>query len=252
MKIGKINKHTVEIFDAIDEMPIQRFQKYNKYMLIDSGVGSDLQDILDHVDRAKIYVKANPALAITELNNMRQALYLVAEEMSPKYMAFAVLVNKIDGKPADDLTDAGLKKILDTLKEAKKGWLDGVLNSVKKKIDRELSLYFPGKFEDAGTKEYFDQLKSHTLLKLKHIITGEDVTRDCEEIEVRLAMLIKPRIFSGNKSAEIAYDKQFEEMCLILSQNLQVQPQNMTVLQFYNAFDYLKKQMKKQRRNAAK
>ena len=57
MKTGKINKHTVEIFDAIDEMPIQRFQKYNKYMLIDSGVGSDLQDILDHVERAKIYIK---------------------------------------------------------------------------------------------------------------------------------------------------------------------------------------------------
>ena len=252
MKIVKINKHTVEIFDAIDEMPIQRFQKYNKYLLIDSGVGSDLQDILDHVDRAKIYAKANPALAITELENLRQALYLVSEEMSPRYMAFAVLVNKIDGKPANDLSDAGLKRVLDTLNEAKKGWLDGVLNFVKKKIDRELSLYFPGRFEDASVKEYFDQLRTHTLLKLKHIISGENVTQACKNIKISLAMLMKPRIFSGNKSAEIAYDKQFEEMCLILSQNLQVQAQNMTVLQFYNAFEYLKRQMNKRKRIAAK
>lgn len=252
MKTGKLNKHTVEIFDAIDELPIQRFQKYNKYMLIDSGVGSDLQDILDHIERAKIYIKANPAMAVTELENLRQALYLVSEEMSPKYMAFAVLVNKIDGKPADDLSDVGLKKVLETLKDAPKTWIDRILDSVKKKIDRELSLYFPGKFEDAATKEYFDQLRSHTLLKLKHIITGEDVTQACEEVEIRLAMLIKPRIFSGKKSAEIAYDKQFEEMCLILSQNLQVQTQNMTVLQFYNAFEYLKKQMKKRKRIGAK
>ena len=114
MKVGKINKHKIEIFDAIDEMPIQRFQKYNKYMLIDSGVGSDLQDILDHVERAKIYIKENPTMAVAELDNLRQAIYLVSEEMSPKYMAFAVLVNKIDGKPADDLSDVGLKKVLET------------------------------------------------------------------------------------------------------------------------------------------
>ena len=252
MKVGKINKHKIEIFDAIDEMPIQRFQKYNKYMLIDSGVGSDLQDILDHVERAKIYIKANPAMAVAELDNLRQAIYLVSEEMSPKYMAFAVLVNKIDGKPADDLSDVGLKKVLETLRDAPKTWIDRILDSDKKKIDRELSLYFPGKFEDATTKQYFDELRSHTLLRLKHIITGEDVEQACKEIEIRLAMLIKPRIFSGKRSAEIAYDKQFEEMCLVLSQNLQVQPQRMTVLQFYNAFEYLKKQAKKNKRNAKK
>ena len=221
-------------------------------MLIDSGVGSDLQDILDHVERAKIYIKANPAMAVAELDNLRQAIYLVSEEMSPKYMAFAVLVNKIDGKPADDLSDVGLKKVLETLKDAPKTWIDRILDSVKKKIDRELSLYFPGKFEDATTKQYFDELRSHTLLRLKHIITGEDVEQACKEIEIRLAMLIKPRIFSGKRSAEIAYDKQFEEMCLVLSQNLQVQPQRMTVLQFYNAFEYLKKQTKKNKRNEKK
>ena len=253
MKVGKINGHTVEIYDSIDELPIRRFQKYNKYMLVDSGVGSDLQDILDHIGRAIIYIKANPNMAVAELENLRQAFYLVTEEMSPKYMAFAVLVNKIDGEPADDLSDVGLKRVLDTLNDVKKTWIDRVLDSVKKKMDTELSLYFPGKFEEATTKEYFDQLKNHTLLRLKHIITGEDVTQACREIETRLALLIKPRLFSGKNSAEITYDKQFEETCLVLSQNLQVQPQDMTVLQFYNAFEYLKKEAKKRtRRNKAK
>lgn len=250
MITSKINNHTIEIFDSIDDLPIRRFQKYNKYMLIDSGVGSDLQDVLDHIDRAMKYIKASPNMAITELNNMRQALYLVSEEMSPKYMAFAVLVNKIDGEPADDLTDAGLRRVLETLNEAKKGWLDGIINSVKKKMDKELTLYFPGKFEDASTKEYFDQLKSHTLLKLQHVITGEDVSEACSNIELRFAMLMKPRPFFGKKSAEIEYDKQFEDMCLVLAHNLQVQVKDMTVLQFYNALEFLKKQMKKKQNKA--
>lgn len=241
MKVGKVNKHTVEMYDSIDELPIQRFQKYNKYLLIDSGVGSDLQDVLNHIERAKIYIKANPVMAATELDNLRQSIYLVTEEMSPKYMAFAVLVNKIDGKVMDDMSDAGLKKVLEILSEAKKGWLDGVLNSVKKKIDRELSLYFPGKFDDATQKEYFDNLREHTKIKLQEIISGEDMEQYRKAIETRLALLSKPRIFWGAKSVEIEYDKQFEEMCLILSHNLQVNPYSMTVLQFYNAFDYLKK-----------
>lgn len=248
MQVKKYKGHTVEIFDSIDEMPIVRFQKYNKYMLIDSGVGSDLQDILTHVERAKIYIKANPNMAVAEMENLKQALYLVAEEMSPKYMAFAVLVNKIDGEPADDLTDVGLKRVLDKLNDAKKSWMDGILNAVKKKIDRELNLYFPGKFEDSTIKEYYDTLKKHTLLTLEHIITGKDVRQESQDIDVRLAILTKPRIFFGKKSVEISYDKQFEEMCLILSHNIQAQPYKMTVLQYYNAFDYLKKLLKRNKK----
>lgn len=78
-------------------------------------------------------------------------------------------------------------------------------------------------------------------MKLDHIINGVDVTEKCKDIEIRLAMLAKPRVFWGKKSVEITYDKQFEEMCLILSHNIQVQPHSMTVLQFYNAFEYMKK-----------
>lgn len=241
MKIGKVNKHTVEIYDSIDELPIQRFQKFNKYMLIDSGVGSDMQDVLSHIDRARIYIKSNPAMAATELENLRQSIYLMVDELSPKHMAFAALVRKIDGEEMNDISDAGLKRVLDILSEAKKGWLDGVLNSVKKKIDRELSMYFPGKFDDATQKEYFDNLREHTILKLEEIISGESKDESIKAIETRLVLLAKPRIFSGAKSVEIEYDKQFEEMCLVLAHNLQVQPYTMTVLQFYNAFDYLKK-----------
>lgn len=244
MNVQKYNGHVVELYDSIDEMPITRFHKYNKYLLIDGGVGSDFDDVLNHIDRAAIYAKSNPGMAITELQNLKQAVYLMREEISPKCMAFAVLVAKIDGEVQNDLTDVGLKAVIDRLNDAKKGWIDGVLNSVKKKIDEELSLYFPGKFEDVGGKEYIDGLKEHTLLTLEGITSGADNTARLAEIEERLTLLAKPKIFSGKKSVEISYDKEFEQMCLILSQNIQTDPHSMSVLQFYNAFEYLKKQMK--------
>lgn len=85
---------------------------------------------------------------------------------------------------------------------------------------------------------------------MQHIITGENVEQACKDVEVRLALLTKPKLFFGKKSVEISYDKEFESMCLVLSHNIQVNPYKMTVLQFYNAFEYLKKLAESNKRAA--
>ena len=51
MKNLIVNKKVVRVYDSIDEMPIVNFQKYNKYLLIDSGIGSDADDIDAHITR---------------------------------------------------------------------------------------------------------------------------------------------------------------------------------------------------------
>ena len=39
---AKIGKHEVEIYDTIEELPMVRFHKYQKLLLIDAGIGSDI------------------------------------------------------------------------------------------------------------------------------------------------------------------------------------------------------------------
>lgn len=56
--------------------------------------------------------------------------------------------------------------------------------------------------------------------------------------------MAKPKSFSGKASAEIQYDKQFDEMCLHLSHELNLDISKTTVFRFYNSFEYLKKQNK--------
>jgi len=46
MKNLIVNKKVVRVYDSIDEMPIVNFQKYNKYLLIDSGIGLQMQMML--------------------------------------------------------------------------------------------------------------------------------------------------------------------------------------------------------------
>ena len=59
MKSLLINKKIVRVYDSIDEMPIINFQKYNKYLLIDSGIGSDADDIDAHIIKIAKFIKAN-------------------------------------------------------------------------------------------------------------------------------------------------------------------------------------------------
>ena len=91
-----------------------RFHKYNKMLLVDAGIGSDLQDFDTHIEKGnEIRPSKTPELAAIELDNMRQNVYFIQSGLSPKYLAFAVLVKSIDGTPYNDLSDDGLQKVVD-------------------------------------------------------------------------------------------------------------------------------------------
>lgn len=244
MKRIKLGKHDIEIYDSIDQLPVIRFHKYNKMLLIDSGVGSDLSDVDNHIERAMRFCKSKPDMAIAELENLRQNIYLIQSGVSPKHLAFCVLVVSIDGEPFDDLSDDGLSGLLTKLSDVSHTEMTAHTETVKKKIDDELVLYYPSMFDDATVKEYYDYLRQRAIVMLDEIITGQDKQDELEKITHLLLTYARPVSFSGPDSAEIQYDKQFESMCLMLSQELHVDPKRFTVLEYYNAFEYMQKQAK--------
>lgn len=247
MRTTKIGKYNVEMYDAIEELPMQRFHKYNKMLLIDAGIGSDLADFDRHIEKAVVYARSKtPELAATELDNMRQNVYFIQTGLSPRHLAFAVLIKSIDGKECNDLSDDGLQKIVDMFADVPVKDIAAEFSEVKKKIDDELQTYFPRLFDDASIKEYFDELRRRTLVVLDSIINGEtdEKKTEIERITTELLIYNKPQIFSGTDNVEIAFDKQFEKMCLLLSQHLNVNPKKYTVMEYYNAYEYIKEMMK--------
>lgn len=248
------NGHLIELYDSIEELPIKRFYLYNKYLLLDSGIGSDLRDVTSHVEKAIRYINGDDKVnAIIELNNLYQNMHMINETINPKHMAFAALVYKIDGKEVTDLTDDGMKKVMETLQKARKTFIDCMLDAVKKKMDTELLVFFPEKFEDSRVKEYFDLLKERTKYVLNGLLTGEMNEKGIEDVELSMLQMFKPKMFFGKENAEVYYTKQYEDMCLILQSKLQiVDPHSMSVLQYYNAFDYIKKNILPSNGNAAR
>ena len=243
MKNLLINKKIVRVYDSIDEMPITNFQKYNKYLLIDSGIGSDADDIDAHITRIAKFIKANNnKKALQELQNMRQNMYMVNSGISPKYLAFAALIHSVDGKEVNDLSDDGLKALLKELKKIKHSKVIDFLLWLKKKVANELEIYFPGDFVNSKEKEAYDKLKNRTLLVLDSIINSTDNTEQIESIDAAMLNMHTPKVFIGSESVEVKYDKQFESMCLLIAQKTSMDARKMTVLQFYNAIDNIKAQ----------
>lgn len=245
----KIGKHTVEMYDAIDELPVARFHKYQKLLLVDAGIGADITAFDQRIEKTRRFLLgAKPDQAQKELANLRHCVWMIQNGITPKNKAFAALVTKIDGREYPDCSDDMMEQITDILKDVPIKDLTAQLEAVKKKIDAELMLYFPVLFNDATVKEYYDILKSRTMAILNNIIAGleyPDATPEVENLTTALITYNKPQLFSGPESVEIQFDRQFENLCLALSEQLHVQPKNYTVLEFYNAFDFLIDRAKK-------
>ena len=248
MKTVKIGRHKVTYYDAISELPIVRFHVYNKMLLVDSGVGSDVTDFDSHIERVMAFLqKKDTENAVKELQNVRQNLYLIQQSLSPKHMAFAAIIKEIDAKERNNISEDGLKETLAMLTDATVKDVDSPVSEAKKKIDEELQLYFPNLFSDSAEKEYYDLILKRTKLVLADIIEDKDNKDDIDRITLELLTYTKPKDFAS-ESLELAADKQFEKICLMLTENLHCEPKKMTVLEFYSAFDYLKERTRKSQR----
>lgn len=240
-----INGHVVKVYDSIEELPIINFQKYNKFMLIDSVIGGDIADIDVSVLKVLKYIQQGDTdMAVKQLDNMRNAMHLVAQEISPKYLAFTALLAEIDGKPITDVSDSNLMSILEVLNTERKCFIDAILLQFKKKIDVELGTYFPKSQNSAYTKELYSKLKNRVILELDGILNDICDYEAIDRIDTDLLLSSKPKVFSGPDSFEIKNDKQFNDLCLTISKSLNVDVKKLTVFEFYNAIDYIEKNSK--------
>ena len=131
----EIGKHTVEMFDGIEELPIVRFHKYQKLLLIDAGIGSDIASFDQRIEKTRRFLMAGkPEKAQQELENLRQCVYMIQNGINPKHRAFAVLVSKIDGVEYNSISDESLDAILTTLQDTPESKLAARLDAAKKKL----------------------------------------------------------------------------------------------------------------------
>lgn len=90
------------------------------------------------------------------------------------------------------------------------------------------------------------------FLKLDSIIDGKNRDKAINDLEDQLVLWSRPKSFIGSNSEEVHFDREYENMCLLISKELNADSKKMTVLEYYNALDYLKRQAKEQNRRIKK
>lgn len=255
MREVRIGKHRVRLYDSIDDLPMERFHRYNKMLLIDAGLGSDISAMDAHVEKVVRFMRGGDVDSATkELENLRQTVYLVQTEQSPRNLSFACLVAEVDGKDCNDLSEDGLEKVRQLLNDAPRGEVAETMSAAKKKIDDALVEYFPQLFVSPEEKEYYDMMKRRTLAMLEQIAEGETETRkkDIDVMTDRLVTAIKPKVFTGRTAFGVQHDKGYEKMCLLISSTLGVDAKRMTVLEYYTANEYIKEVANERKKAASK
>jgi hypothetical protein len=255
MRTVRLGKHQVSLYTSIDELPMERFHRYNKMLLIDAGIGSDITSFDAHIEKVVRYIrKGDRENAAKEMENMRQNVYIMLTEQSPQNLSFAALVAEIDDVEMNDLSDDGLERVRQMLEDAPRKDITAALQAVKKKIDEDLTLYFPSLFDSTDEKEYYDMMKRRAQMELEQITDGDSEERRARitELEDRMVTAVKPRTFTGRDAFGVQHDKAYMKMCLMISSNLNADATRMTVLEYYTASEYMHEMAKERQKAVAK
>lgn len=141
----EFNGHKIEVYDNTQNLPILRFQKFNKYLMLANEVGNSFEDYDARTAKALQFLQKNMVTeAIQELNNRRQAVFNAYNEYSPAGRGFAILVKKIDDKVYTGISPDELDEVLRHLEKVGIGY-DMTLKTmteIKKKSNWNLRYIF--------------------------------------------------------------------------------------------------------------
>lgn len=148
----------IEFYTNPEELPIRRFQKFNKNMMIDVEVGTTFEDYDERTFKVVAFLRKGMVDdAVKELENRRQTVFNAFEEYSPKHYALALMVKSIDGIECKDMSEEGLDLILDKLNNS--GYSEKQLNEDLAKVKKKSTTFSKCTFQNT-----FNQMMTRILI----------------------------------------------------------------------------------------
>ena len=110
-----VRRTRVLLYDDIEQMPIERFNKISKYWMLNDSIGSGIGDFdKNHYGKMQILVDDRDKM-LKQLENFRILVYNVMNEINVEHLSFACMVYSINEEPINDIGENNLKAILKRL-----------------------------------------------------------------------------------------------------------------------------------------
>ena len=243
MRKETLNGHKIVFYDDISELSIERFHQYSRYMLVASGVGDSIDDIDRHINTIIGLLTRDVKKAQQELLNLRQNIFNVANQRDIRDKAFMFLAKSVDGEDWNDFSDNGIEELYQLVNGENIAHFNKIMGEVISSIDDQLERYFPEMFDDSTEKNRCDLLRKRAMLQLDEILNKSDHADEINAINDEIWRNYTPKSFENDK-AVVDFDRQFENMCLILSKEFSGGVKGYTVMEFYSAYNLLLEQQK--------
>ncbi len=140
IKLGSpLNRTWLKVYETIHELPITRFHELQKLALQDIGIGDTMEAVWKHFGRLETMINGQLwKEAQGEMKNLYNNTFFMIERIDIKSSCFAMMIESIDGKPFESVSDEYIDETL--LYLSKKGLTIGMVNDVVDEVKKNLRL----------------------------------------------------------------------------------------------------------------
>ena len=132
MKDLKVGVKNVKFYDSIKELPIDRYNALQGYLMQDAGIGSTMQDVEAHYRNLDMFLTAGKIQeAVIERQNLHLNFFAAINNINFKSLSFACLIYTIN-KEVIGCTETELNEALSKLEDLKYADVQDILDSLKK------------------------------------------------------------------------------------------------------------------------
>lgn len=110
--------HTVKLYNSAQELPMRRYSQFQKYNLMESGIGSNISSIGMHFVKLNEYIGYSmQEEATVEVKNLFYNFFTMLTELNIPGLAFCCLLHSVDGVEVHDLSEESLKGLVQRLSD---------------------------------------------------------------------------------------------------------------------------------------
>jgi len=238
------SNYKVTLYESGDEMPMDLYFLSQQYALLDAEAGSTIQDVLKRFDRMDAFHRGGKMdELIQERKNLHATFFNIINDIHFPSLIFGCHIQGINGKPLDDHSTDRLIKIMKDM--GRQGFkyksLMEAVEDVKKKIEHELALMFPEKYDIKNSKlNYLQQLQRKIIAEANYVLTEDNkFITELESIMAYFLSLMKPKNINGSDPTNVIVQskKAYEKICALLALSGIPSPGNLPIIKFHVAVD---------------
>lgn len=110
MKTIKIKGTEIKMYSDIRELPMRRYIEFQKNLLIDTGIGSNMDDVDKHFNSLFQYLNHEKIQdAVKESQNLYRNIYAVLNGHNTKLTTLCCFIYSVGKFKCEDITDEGLQ-----------------------------------------------------------------------------------------------------------------------------------------------